>query len=321
MKCILLFISSVWMMLLTGCAANTINEPVFDQQKRHCTCRHANYIQHTKPLAYKRDRARCYHPPQVKKTGHGSAKPKMGKSTPLLTDGFMTVVYHAEQQPVIQTAPFQVTVIQLEPGEQFTNISSGDPSRWSYAVAVSGKDDKAQQNILVKPSLPDIRTNLVITTDKRLYNLALLSAKTTTQTETDKLTRNVNFWFPEERMETRNDTVSSSVEDNVPDSGDNTRHPLNVDYQITTSGWLSRPPNWQPVRVFDDGTHTIIQFQDNVRNCDLPTLFVIHNGQKECVNYRFKSPYIIVDTLFHEATLVSGVGRSQQAILLRNLRD
>ena len=103
-------------------------------------------------------------------------------------------LYDAEKQPIIQTAPFQETVIRLEPGEKFTNISSGDPSRWSYAVAISGKEETAQQNILVKPSLPNIQTNLVITTDKRLYNVSLVSM------QTDQFTRSVSFVYPEETI-------------------------------------------------------------------------------------------------------------------------
>ena len=117
------------------------------------------------------------------------------KTANSITDGFVTFLYNAEKQPVIQTAPFQETVIRLESGEKFTNISSGDPSRWSYAVAISGKEENAQQNILVKPSLPNIQTNLVITTDRRLYNLRLVSE------QTEELTRSVSFVYQETEIE------------------------------------------------------------------------------------------------------------------------
>lgn len=307
----LILISGILMMLLTGCAANKLDEPVFEYQKPCCVERHTHHdIQQAKRLARKHNRSEHHHDALKKAFRHEA---KASKSTPILTDGFMTVAHHAEQQPIIQAAPFQVTVIRLEPGEKFTNISSGDPSRWSYAVAISGKDDTAQQNILIKPSLPDISTNLVITTDKRLYNLRL------TSTQTDKLTRNVNFWYPEEPVKHSEDTVlveEEPIEEILCQNNASQNH-----YRITTAGFFSRPPSWQPVRVFDDEVHTTIQFPNNISQRDLPTLFVLNNGQKECVNYRFKSPYMVVDKIFEEATLVSGVGASQQAVILTSLSE
>ena len=316
-----MLITSVFMILLSGCAANKLDEPVFDSPKPRGICRHANHdIHQTKPIACKSYHSTYRNDSVSKKVFHHGFCSKNLKSTPILKDGFATVTYHFDQQPVIQTTPFQVTVIQLEPGEQFTNISSGDPSRWSYAVAVSGTGETAQQNILVKPSLPDISTNLVITTDKRLYNLRLTSM------QTDKPTRNVNFWYPEESVNTKKDTASSSEEDPIEEEQDKIPiHPaVHCHYRITTGGFFSffnRPPAWQPVRVFDDGIHTYIQFPECISQRDLPAFFVLNEGQKECVNYRFKAPYLIVDKIFEEAMLVSGVGRLQQMVILTNFYD
>ena len=96
---------------------------------------------------------------------------------------------------------------------------------------------------------------------------------------------------------------------------------FHFNYYITATGFFGKSPPWQPVRVFDDGTHTYIQFPENISHRDLPALFVMQNGQKVCVNYRFQSPYIILDQLFEEATLVSGVGSSQQAVLITRRED
>ncbi len=311
---ILLLIVSVLTMLLSGCAANQIVEPSFEKSKVCCIC-HRNHRQHcyAKLLTYPPHRFIAHRPLVTKKT---IEKPiKTGQSTPLLTDGFAIVQYQLYQQPIIQAAPFQITVIQLEPGEKFTNISSGDPTRWSYAVAVSGKDDAAQQNILVKPSLPDISTNLVISTNQRLYNLRLVS------TQTDKLTRNIRFYYPEDRVNSKDDKMPSFEEESIEEQPNYIpTYPIVCNhYRITTGGFFSRPPVWQPLRVLDDGVHTYIQFPDYISQRDLPALFVVNGSQKECVNYRFKAPFMIVDKIFDEATLVTGVGGSQQAVILTNL--
>jgi type IV secretion system protein TrbG len=297
---------------LSGCA-HTIAEPTVDQQKVPCF---KGCFQSTNRTIKSDDKAHraCKSEKHRFKKSFKQTK-KITPSANSMTDGFITFAYEPEKQPIIQTAPFQETVIRLEPGEKFTNISSGDPSRWSYAVAVSGKDEAAQQNILVKPSLPEISTNLVITTDQRLYNVRLVS------TQTDQITRSVNFSYPEETMKAEPNAVSSNKVSVEAIEDTSVMPPLHFNYRITTTGLFSKTPSWQPVRVFDDGAHTTIQFPENITHRDLPVLFVIQNGQKTCVNYRFQSPYMMLDSVFDEATLVSGVGRSQQAVMIKHRND
>lgn len=162
-------ISSVVAIVISGCTAQhvpaqsfiagrqVIERPVFIQVPVHKT----NFR-----LMYGND-------PALERAFNQYAK--TGKAPNIITDGFVKFAYHAGQQPIIKATPFQETVISLEPGERFTNISSGDPNRWSYSVAVSGSGATLTQNVLIKPSLPDISTNMVITTDKRIYNIKLLS--------------------------------------------------------------------------------------------------------------------------------------------------
>ena len=117
---------------------------------------------------------------------------KTGKAPNIVTDGFEKFAYNSAQQPIVRTSPFQETVISLEPGEKFTNVTTGDPNRWTYSAATSGVGGHQQQHILVKPSASDLGTNMVITTDRRIYNLRLMSS-------TDGIpTRIISFWYPEE---------------------------------------------------------------------------------------------------------------------------
>ena len=60
----------------------------------------------------------------------------------------------------------------------------------------------------------------------------------------------------------------------------------------------SNPP-WKPLRAFDDGEKVYIQFPPGIAQGELPPLFVIGaQGDGQLVNYRFRSPYYIVDRLF-----------------------
>ena len=66
-------------------------------------------------------------------------------------------------------------------------------------------------------------------------------------------------------------------------------------------------PSWRPLRAFDDGGKVYIQFPAGIAQGELPPLFVIGaQGDGQLVNYRFRSPYYIVDRLFGAAELRLG---------------
>jgi len=226
---------------------------------------------------------------------------KTGKAPNIITDGFEQFAYGTGSQPVIAACPFELTVISLEPGESVTNVSSGDPIRWSYSMAYSGQTKMRQAHIMVKPSQANVSTDLVITTDRRLYTLKLVS-------NNGKYVRDVRFWYPEEIQEYWNNynaketqRISGSEKVIEPDVNIST---LNFNYAVSHSGWYA--PSWLPARVFDDGAHTYIQFPVSISSRDMPALFIINGGRQELVNYRSKPPYFVVDKIFQKAMLISG---------------
>jgi type IV secretion system protein VirB9 len=67
----------------------------------------------------------------------------------------------------VYAAVGQITTIALEPGESLTGagpIAAGDTARWIIGDTESGSGANRRVHILVKPSRPDISTNLVINT-------------------------------------------------------------------------------------------------------------------------------------------------------------
>jgi type IV secretory pathway VirB9-like protein len=68
-----------------------------------------------------------------------------------------------------------------------------------------------------------------------------------------------------------------------------------------------KSPRWQPLRVFDDGLKTYIQFPVNMAATDAPPLFLVGPGGKaELVNYRYLNGYYVVDRLIDVAELRLG---------------
>src|SRR5579883_2306887 len=82
----------------------------------------------------------------------------------------------------VYAAPGEITDIALEPGEQLVGsgpVAAGDTVRWIIGDTESGAGPAKRVHILVKPTRPDLVTNLVINTDRRTYHLELHSdAKT-----------------------------------------------------------------------------------------------------------------------------------------------
>lgn len=238
-----------------------------------------------------------------------------GKAPNIEGEGFIVLAYSQSQQPIIKTMVWQATVISLEPGEKFTNITSGDPAQWTYTVAVSGTGSEAQQQVLVKPNAKNLATNMVITTDRRMYNIRLVSIPYGTPT------RNVRFWYPEQMMTQVNAITAKEVGSGVIE----TQSVVNVDnmnfgYSLASQGggFWSAPPAWKPIQVFDDGTHTFIQFPANVAQDNLPAMWVLENGQQSVINYRAKPPYFVVDKIFKQAVLAMGVGNEKQQVTITN---
>uniref|UniRef100_UPI002D80A9C1 TrbG/VirB9 family P-type conjugative transfer protein n=2 Tax=Burkholderia TaxID=32008 RepID=UPI002D80A9C1 len=65
-------------------------------------------------------------------------------------------------------------------------------------------------------------------------------------------------------------------------------------------------------RAFDDGQKVYVQFPAGIAQGELPPLFVIGaQGDGQLVNYRFRSPYLIVDRLFGAAELRLGGGNGK----------
>ena len=78
----------------------------------------------------------------------------------------------------VYAAVGQVTDIMLQEGETLSDtgaVAAGDTVRWVIGEASSGTGPARRTHILVKPTDPGLKTNLVINTDKRTYHVEIRS--------------------------------------------------------------------------------------------------------------------------------------------------
>jgi P-type conjugative transfer protein TrbG len=217
------------------------------------------------------------------------------------TDGYINAiqVYNYTDGALYRlfAAPQEVSDIALQPGESLTAISAGDTSRWVVGDTTSGNGVTKQVHILAKPYASGLKTNLVITTDRRSYHLEL-------QSTTDTFMAAVSWNYPQDNLVKTLPTanVSSSPTDGLPAIEN-----LHFGYSISGDNVA-----WKPVRAFDDGTRVFIEFPSALGQGDAPPLFVSGpNGDHDLVNYRVRGSYYVVDQLFTQAELRFGQDHQQ----------
>ena len=156
-------------------------------------------------------------------------------------------------------------------------------------------------HILLKPTRPDLATNLVINTDRRTYHLELRSAERTYMAS-------VSWQYASDQLVAlRRRNMAAETAAPIDLGVDVSR--LRFRYRIEGD----HPP-WRPLSAFDDARKVYIEMPPGIGQGEAPPLFVLGpDGKGELVNYRVRQNYYIVDRLFGAAELRLG-GESQQRV-------
>jgi type IV secretion system protein VirB9 len=201
----------------------------------------------------------------------------------------------------LYAAPERVSDIALQPGEVVTSVAAGDTVRWTVGDTTSGAGETKRVHILVKPFAAGLSTNLFITTDRRAYHVQLESTAATAMAT-------LSWTYPQDeliaiRRAAEQEKVAAPVASGL------SIERLNFGYAITGD-----TPSWRPLRAFDDGRQTFIEFPASLAVGEAPPLFVVGSkGDAQLVNYRVAGRFYVVDRLFDAAQL--RLGEKKQAIV------
>jgi len=204
----------------------------------------------------------------------------------------------------VYAAPGQITDIALAAGEQLVGagpVAAGDTVRWVIGDTESGTGPTKRIHILVKPTRPDLVTNLVINTDKRTYHVELRSTEKTYMAS-------VSWAYAQDQLIALRRQNAAAVAGTAVVSGVDI-NALNFRYKIEGD-----TPPWRPLRAFDDGRQVFIAFPTGIGQGEMPPLWVIGPaGGAELVNYRIQGNHMVVDRLFAAAELRLG-GETQKKV-------
>lgn len=236
---------------------------------------------------------------------------RSGIARPVVEGDFVSFPF-GHSQPTLTCTVLRACVIELEAGEVVLSRIAGDTERWEIAPAAAGEDGRTVL-IVVKPRDCDITTNLVLATDRRLYDLTLDSppCKSGATNPQQPYIRHVRFYYPDETVarwahvrETR-----SAAQRTAPDILS-----LNFAYRVKKD----RHFPFAPAQVFDDGVRVYIKLPPAARHASAPVLFVLEpDDSKVLVNYSVRgSDTYVTDRLFQRAVLVWGEGGKDREVVI-----
>jgi type IV secretion system protein VirB9 len=206
----------------------------------------------------------------------------------------------------VYASPGQITDVALQPGEQLVGsgpVAAGDTVRWIIGDTESGAANARQVHILVKPTRPDLMSNLVINTDRRTYHMELRATEKTYMAS-------VSWQYPQDQLiALRRQNAQAEAAQPVATGVDLTH--VNFRYEVTGDA-----APWRPLRAFDDSKQVFIEFPRGIGQGEMPPLFVVgpQGETSELVNYRVRGNYMIVDRLFAAAELRFGSDKNQKRV-------
>ena len=216
--------------------------------------------------------------------------------------------------PQVVCAPLQVCDIELQRGETIRGANLGDAVRWEASPAVSGPEGAEVPHVVIKPKARDIgaTSSLVVTTDRRTYHFSLNLSDT-------RYMPRITFSYPDAeesawnlyRAQQEVTKTEAKKKHRKKEKTEAESAPIDFSYDIEGKA------SWKPLRVYNDGKHTFIDFPADSFYADIPVLLsVATDGQQELVNYRVKGTQFKVDRVLDQAVLVSGVGSEQARVAI-----
>lgn len=262
--------------------------------------------------------------------------------------GAVTAFPYGVSDPVVTCGTLRACLIDLEPGERLvTKPLAGDMKpggRWYVGTAPVGADS-ANTLVWVKPTDCGLATNLVLSTDRRVYTLALESPacdRAGDRTRARGAASHFTFYFPDSTVPgavPRPAQMAQMPAGAAPAGRDLTlaRYRalygaesasgaalagipvdvarMNFDYRVKRD---KRFP-WAPAQVFDDAVHTFIKIPPEAAAHPAPALFELTDGGgKTLMNYTVRDGFYVVDRTFRRAVLTLGQGKQEQRIELDN---
>jgi type IV secretion system protein VirB9 len=198
--------------------------------------------------------------------------------------------YSRDQIYRVLTAPLKLTTIELEKGEKLiADPAMGDSIQWEI-------DDDKMNHVFIKPHKADLVNTLHLTTNKREYDLTLISSPAG-----GLFYQTVRFQYPRSpmaRVSSRDDSAASS--DRGTDSGTVSVAPDKLNWDYSVNGHTE----FTPEVVFDDGHAVWMRMPAKAQSWPVP--FISDHGDRVVANFIRRGDFLVLQRLADEIVLQSG---------------
>ena len=215
-------------------------------------------------------------------------------------------------QPVLAATPLRASVIELQAGEAVLGVVAGDTERFAIEQTQTGAEGSVPL-VVVKPLAYDVTTNLVVSTDRRVYHVTLDSApdpsrstrrsgrRGADENPQPRYARHIRFYYPDEEAARGAPRASSSI---YPARDFVSLDELDFHYVVVGHDEVTGLVD----RVFDDGEHVYVQLdREALRGGAVPVLYVRGpGGEREMLNYAYESGTYVTDRTAEAFELVLG---------------
>lgn len=267
--------------------------------------------------------------------GGGGAEVRTAASSVDARDA-VTVMPFGRSETVLNCTVLRACVVELQQGEVLVNEPvAGDQTRWIIAHARAGPGG-GDVLVVVKPKACDVTTNLVLSTNRRIYDLDLDSppcaghAGSATNPKRGYM-RHIRFSYPADSSLATRRVAKAVVSDSLPHEDDRVvspSRPLNREYGVVRArrgpfGWFGEQPldfPWVPTTIADDGAHVYITLPREARQHPAPVLYAVENdGSRTLVNYTMRDTIVVTDRTFRRGVFVIAAGEREQRLEFDNL--
>lgn len=226
---------------------------------------------------------------------------------PIVSDDGRVLYPYGQYMPTLTCGIMRACAVDLQPGEVLMDSTRGDTKLWKMQIARSRDPETGAlwQHIVFKPTLTEIETNVILYTDRRVYHVKLVSAKS----EKDYMNQ-IGFYYPDEIVQRwdQEAQIEQQKDDAAARKADLPTVTLDqMDWGYTIRGGDKEQ---RPVRVGNDGRRVWIQMPPLMDRTEVPTLVLLDDdGKPQDVNSRRigrDGEFFLVDRLFKRAQLLYG---------------
>lgn len=252
--------------------------------------------------------------------------------------GRLVTLAYGQEDLTLQCSVLRACVIELQAGEALVDAPiAGDNARWLIAVARTGGGGR-NTLVVLKPKACNITTNLVLSTNRRIYDLDLRAPRCSRKGEAATAhARHVRFAYPLDvtapavraPTPTQDATLASTTREQLVRQRSDSAfgRPTNFTYRVVRKprgplGLLGRRPvdfPWEPRNIGDDGAHLYITLPPEAKRHAAPVLYALEDdGSRTLLNFAVRDSVIITDRIVRRAVLVLASGKRERTLVFEN---